>query len=254
MMITVLVENTAAASGLGCEHGLSLYVEACGQRLLFDMGQSDLFARNAEKLGVDLSRVDAAVISHGHYDHGGGLETFLALNHRAPVYVSRYAFEPHYNAMGKDIGLNAELQNHPRLCYVEGRVEVAPGMELLSDCPCPHGVDSGGQSFGSQHRPEDFRHEMYLMLREGEKQVLLSGCSHRGIRNIADHFRPDVLIGGFHFFKRDMDEDLLAEGTALGKTGITFYTGHCTGEKQLAALEPLVAGLRPFRTGDVICL
>ena len=108
MKITALIENTSAR-GLPTEHGLSLFVETAEHKFLFDMGQTDLFARNAETLGVDLSKVDFAVLSHGHYDHGGGLNTFLALNDHAPVYMSRYAFEPHYNGTEKNIGLDQGL-------------------------------------------------------------------------------------------------------------------------------------------------
>ena len=72
MIIKVLSENTAASDEFGCEHGLSLYVETGKHRLLFDTGASDLFAKNAARLGVELSAVDTAVLSHGHYDHGGG--------------------------------------------------------------------------------------------------------------------------------------------------------------------------------------
>ena len=97
MKITALIENTSAR-GLPTEHGLSLFVETAEHKFLFDMGQTDLFARNAETLGIALSKVDFAVLSHGHYDHGGGLNTFLALNDHAPVYMSRYAFEPHYTS------------------------------------------------------------------------------------------------------------------------------------------------------------
>ena len=76
MKITALTENTTQC-GLPTEHGLSLYIETEKHTVLFDMGQSDLLAQNAASLGVDLRKADAAVLSHGHYDHGGGLKTFL---------------------------------------------------------------------------------------------------------------------------------------------------------------------------------
>ena len=100
MKITVLTENTSSC-GLPCEHGLSLYIESNGKRILFDTGQTALFAENAERLGIDLSAVDICVISHGHYDHGGGLGRFLEINDRAPVYLSRHAFGSYFNAKEK---------------------------------------------------------------------------------------------------------------------------------------------------------
>ncbi|MBQ1381609.1 MAG: MBL fold metallo-hydrolase, partial [Ruminococcus sp.] len=109
MKLIVLTENTTADAAIGCEHGLSLYIETGGKRILFDMGQTALFAENAQKLCVDLARIDFAVLSHGHYDHGGGLQTFLTCNKTAPVFLSRYAFEPHYNGTEKYIGLDTAL-------------------------------------------------------------------------------------------------------------------------------------------------
>ena len=84
MKITALVENTSVP-GLPVEHGLSLYIETTRHTILFDSGQGTLFAENAERLGKDLAKVDLMVLSHGHYDHGGGLKTFLELNDHAPL-------------------------------------------------------------------------------------------------------------------------------------------------------------------------
>jgi 7,8-dihydropterin-6-yl-methyl-4-(beta-D-ribofuranosyl)aminobenzene 5'-phosphate synthase len=113
MIVKVLAENTTSSEALGSEHGLSLYIETETHKILFDTGASGLFAENAEKMGVDLTRVDLAVISHGHYDHGGGLKTFLGINNWAKLYLHQKAFEPHYaNRLGgvkAYIGLDESL-------------------------------------------------------------------------------------------------------------------------------------------------
>lgn len=250
MIVTVLVENTTVDSGLGCEHGLSLHIETGGRQVLFDMGQSPLFAENARALGVDLARVDLAVISHGHYDHGGGLATFLKRNDRAPVFLSDYAFEPHYNAAGKDIGLDPSLKEEKRLRPGQGVRQLLPGITLYDHCPRPYGVDSAGLTMGADRGLEDFRHEQYLLVEEGGRRILFSGCSHAGIRNIQAYFHPDVLVGGFHFSKRPLDESLEADGAWLAQFPTAFYTGHCTGEAQLRFLQSQMPELTAIRTGN----
>ena len=92
MKITTLLENGACGAELGSAHGLSLYIETPKHRILFDMGPDEQFLSNAEKLGVDLKAVDLAILSHGHYDHGGGLETFCKLNDTAKIYLRQGAF------------------------------------------------------------------------------------------------------------------------------------------------------------------
>ena len=114
MRITVLVEDTYGSPSLGSEHGFSLYIETRGKNILFDMGESRLFLENAEKLGLDIRDIDLAVISHGHYDHGGGLGVFLKENNKAMVYIHNKAFDGHYSIKaGKitEIGLNKTLMD-----------------------------------------------------------------------------------------------------------------------------------------------
>lgn len=92
MKITVLVENTS--DFLPTRHGLSLYIETELHKILFDMGPDETFLQNAETLGIDLSAADIAFLSHGHYDHGGGLAAFLEINHTAKVYLQKARFSP----------------------------------------------------------------------------------------------------------------------------------------------------------------
>ena len=89
MKITALLENTTKRPDMSTEHGLSLYIETAGHKILFDMGQTELFSENAAALGIDLEAVDLAVLSHGHYDHGGGLATLYAHNSKLLVTVGQ---------------------------------------------------------------------------------------------------------------------------------------------------------------------
>jgi len=96
MIIKTLVENTALSKDFGSEHGLSLYIETNGRKTLFDVGASGLFLKNAIKMNVNIPDVDYLIISHGHYDHGGGLKVFLRENTKAEVFLHRLAFEKYY--------------------------------------------------------------------------------------------------------------------------------------------------------------
>ena len=112
MVITSLCDNLALP-GFAAEHGLSLWIDTGKERILFDFGQTDAYEANAQKLGIHLAEADFGFLSHGHYDHGGGLARFLAANSHAPVYLSPYAFEDHRNRLGNYIGL-APMES-PRL-------------------------------------------------------------------------------------------------------------------------------------------
>ena len=263
MELVTLLENTSLRADLTAEHGLSLYLEACGKRILFDSGQSGAFAENAGKLGVDLSQVDFMVLSHGHYDHGGGLKTFLARNDHAPIYVNPGVFEPHFNGTEKYIGLDPALQNSDRFRCVEDALDLGGGIRLIpgKDLPQPFGANAYGLTVreNGRFRPDGFLHEQYLELTENGKKILLSGCSHRGILNITDFFRPDILIGGFHFKKLDPDGDgadtLEQAAKILSGFPTRYFTCHCTGVRQYEFLKARMGDqLSYLATGSRISL
>ena len=214
-----------------------------------------IWAKNAEKLGIDLSCVDLAVLSHGHYDHGGGLGAFLEANQKAPVYVHTDAFGQYYNGTEKYIGLNPAYKKESRLIFTKDRMEILPGM-ILTDCnDLAWEFDSKGLNEKREgvYNPDSFRHEQYLLINEGEKRILLSGCSHKGIVNIARHIQPDVLIGGFHLNKEKSSEVLQETARHLLTGNTQYYTGHCTGESQYGILQTVMADrLQPVSTGMVI--
>ena len=258
MKITTLIENTTLSPALTAEHGLSLFVETDRSRFLFDAGQSGAFADNAQKLGVDLRTADFAVLSHGHYDHGGGMLHFLERNRRAKLYVSRHAFASYCNGTQKYIGLDHRLRESARLVLTGDACIIAPGITLQSCNDLPRAVPT--DPFGLTERvgqfflPDDFRHEQYLLVQEGDKRILFSGCSHKGILNILNWFRPDVLVGGFHFKSMDpKSPQLRAWGEAMAKFDTVFYTGHCTGEAQFTVLKEILGDrLHAISTGSVV--
>ncbi len=254
MHITTLTENTSKSPNIGAEHGLSLYIEACGHSILFDMGQSDLFLHNANLLGIDLSAVDLAIISHGHYDHGGGLNQFLQINHHSPVYISHAAFGAYYNGTDKYIGLDRDLASNPRVQFTQNIFPVDQGITLYHDTFDQDNFtpnDTLTVKQGEQWISDDFRHEQYLLLEENGKRVLFSGCSHRGIERIIHRFAPDVFIGGFHFSKQP-PESLSDAIRFLEQQDTTYYTCHCTGMIQFQWMKDRMSRLHYLAAGESI--
>lgn len=263
MKIYSLMENTPYQPGFASEHGLSLYIETDQHKILFDFGQSGNFADNAARLGIDLCNVDIAILSHGHYDHGGGISRFLEMNSHAPIYLSRHAFGGHFHGLEKYIGLDQKLADNDRLIFTEDYLKIDDELELCScnDQKANHPVDSAGLTCRQNDSfvAESFLHEQYLTIHDGNRTVLISGCSHKGILNIMEWLHPDVLVGGFHFMKQEIPENgnpILDEAaTILSGYDTTYYTCHCTGREQFKYLkEKMETRLHYLASGQVITI
>ncbi|MBR6105819.1 MAG: MBL fold metallo-hydrolase [Paludibacteraceae bacterium] len=257
MKISALVENTSHCN-MPVEHGLSLHIGLDnGTKILFDMGQGSLFMQNAEKLHIDISMVNIAVISHGHYDHGGGLRTFLQHNQKAKVYVHINAFEKHYSLRETgmtDIGLETELQKHPQLFFCEGTTLINDNLQLYGNVkgslPTPKGNRLLYGPNGNDN--DDFCHEQSLLIREKDKTVLFAGCAHTGILNILKRvylntaIKPSHVFAGFHLLKSGLNQAeeiafLQSFARELKNYNHTkFFTMHCTGTEQFQLLHKLM--------------
>ncbi len=259
MIIKTLIENTAISEDFRSEHGLSLYIETKAHKLLFDTGASGLFAENALKMNIDLSEVDMVVLSHGHYDHGGGLHTFLNLNKKAKVYLNRRAFDKHYanrpNGKKEYIGLDESLMPSDRFIFTGDHLVIDEELELFSNVRGARLLPSGNRDLfmGSIQSmvPDDFSHEQNLIIKEDENRILVAGCAHKGIVNILEHMRqlkgrfPTYVIGGFHLSnpaaKVDEDPAVVSQvGAYLINTNAKFYTCHCTGLKSYSDLKSMM--------------
>lgn len=252
MRATVIVDNISAGEIKG-EWGLCIYIEYGENRILLDAGASDLFLSNAEKLGIDISDVDYAVLSHAHYDHANGMRAFFKTNHKAKFYLREGSEENCFAKkwiFHKYIGMPKHIleEEKERIVFVKGDVELLPGVYLI-----PHkteGLDEVGMKNHMYTRKDgkwvadDFSHEQSLVLDTEAGLVVFNSCSHGGadniIHEIADTFPEKkicALIGGFHIFnKSEAEVRTLAQN--IKKTGIeSVYTGHCTGERAFRILE-----------------
>lgn len=264
MRVTVLCENTALCDHFYAEHGLSLFVETRQDHFLFDMGQTDVFSKNAAQLGISLKDAEFAVLSHGHYDHTGGLALFLEQNKTAPVYISGQAFAPFYNADQKFIGTPSHYQSNTQIKLTDDLKIINERIALFScnglNRPFPFPAFGLTIKAGKEQIDDPFYHEQYLLLRENGKRILISGCSHKGVLNLMNWFRPDILIGGFHTMKVDPEtketQKYLSDfANQLLRYDAVYYTGHCTGEEQFAFLKSIMKDhLQAIHSGERIII
>lgn len=211
MRIVTLIENTPGDPRCACEHGLSLYLETHDHRLLMDTGSTGAFADNAEALGIDLTRVDTVVLSHGHYDHAGGLLRFAALNPGAPIYLQAGADGDFYHG-DRYIGIDKAITALPQVRPVRGDLRIDGELFLFAGITGRRFWPQSNLSLrvrrDGQTLQDDFSHEQCLVVSQDGHRVLVSGCAHNGILNILDRYRdlfggdPDVVISGFHMMKK----------------------------------------------------
>jgi len=272
MKLTTLLENTACGPELRADHGLSLYLETPRHRVLFDMGPNGDFAVNAAALGIDLRQADVAILSHGHYDHGGGLRTFLTLNDHTPVCIHEGAFAEHFartHSGGlRDIGLDPALRDfRDRFAVTRGITRIDDELLLFDGAEDTGNFMAASASLlergaDGELRADTFDHEQNLLVTAEGKSVVIAGCAHRGVVAIRDRAAallgraPDVVVGGFHLFELpagDPAADALIDrtGAALAEGETIYYTGHCTGEYALSRLKGILGGrLHRFCGGE----
>lgn len=248
MRLVTLVENVVYNAQLSAEHGFSLLIEYGGHRILFDTGQGDRFLKNAEVLGIDISLVDALVLSHGHYDHAGGLETFCRANKNARIYIKDGFFEPKFNKDRKFIGIHySESLFSDRLITVKSQTEIFPGLYIMTDIPITNAWDTHFEDLYVQNEHglelDRFSDEQFLVLKENGAISVVTGCAHRGISNIVRAAKSafdlpiHLVLGGFHLSKSpdDMVDKLIRELSTFDIENLGCC--HCTGVEKYARIK-----------------
>ena len=279
MEITVLIENLGPDT-LAREHGLSVHVDHNGRSILLDAGSSGAFADNAKALDIDLSAVEYAVLSHGHYDHADGLRAFFAANHRTPVLVRKGALGAYYSMRGgtapRFVGIHRDICRDfaSRLVEVDGLYPLTEGAWLVDD-PAPEASADRAQHLYKKlgeddFAEDDFSHEHSLVLEGRDGLVVFNSCCHAGAANVAAHIarvfphKPiAALLGGFHMMGATGTDSINCSADYVKSVADEFkrlnvgriYTGHCTGTPAFELLkQELGDRLSYMKTGDRITL
>jgi 7,8-dihydropterin-6-yl-methyl-4-(beta-D-ribofuranosyl)aminobenzene 5'-phosphate synthase len=255
--ITTLCENTIAqaAKSLIGEHGLSFYIETEKNKILFDTGQNLALSNNAAVLGIDLSQIDTVVLSHGHYDHSGGLESLLACNPKFTLVAHPDVFaeklkrtDNSYRFIGVPHSIDVHKHNSIKVKLETTAVQITPGIMTTGEIPLENDFEGKDSGFYIQKRrkiiPDTLADDQAIVLDTKKGSVVLLGCSHRGVINTLNHVvkltgRETIhaILGGLHLgnasdlkLKKIVDHLV---GFDLKKIGV----GHCTGPRAFVALS-----------------
>lgn len=269
MRITVLVENTGP-SEFKIEHGLSLYIEFNDKKYLLDAGPSDSFFKNAHALSIDLGRVDKAVLSHGHYDHGDGFMVFLNQYKDKVVYGAKNIFDDYYSGSGGSvhyIGLSSKLkQMKNRFNTISKDTKIDEKIYLILDDV------SNTKEIGVQKKiykkvddvlqPDNFDHELSLVFDTPKGLVICNSCSHAGLESIVDNIKKRLnkpvyaYVGGLHMKSTknhietsSFTEEQIQNLCIFIKKNIQYVlTGHCTGNVSYDLLKKYLKDRIDFLT------
>ncbi len=258
MKISVLIENTTYKKDILAEHGLSLFIETDNCKILFDAGQTDALIKNAETMNISLADIDYVVISHGHFDHTGGLPQFCRINKKAEVYIHRDSFGDFYgeDKDGLSDGLKTGIlwtereteETRDRLSYTAGPYWINDDMVISGTIPDTIRAEQTEKFLVKKDKDkyikDNMDHEQILVLKEKEKLYIFSGCSHTGVIaavNYAKYFFPETEIklfaAGMHLFNSSSDERKKIFRNLFEENIDYILPFHCTGSMAIFELK-----------------
>ncbi len=256
--VTALVDNCVHGPDLQAEHGLAFFIKTGRHRLLFDTGRSDLIVKNAHTLGLDLENVEAVALSHGHYDHTGGLGPLRGLAPKARLYVHPAALTPKFAQETEDpdhdswpVGM-AEIdaqfirQSQNSVVWTLKPTEMVEGIFVTGEIPrCTDFEDTGGRFFLDEgcNQPDPLLDDQALFFDTPPGLVVILGCAHAGVVNTVDYIRQitggrpiHALLGGLHLIDAS-PERLKRTLAAFRRWDVQrVAVGHCTGLAAVAQL------------------
>ena len=253
--VTVVVDNTARNRNLLAEHGLCFWINAGDQQILFDTGQGMALQHNARSLGIELAGANAIALSHGHYDHTGGLVEAWTLPDRMPLYLHPTALAVRYRVSGgttKEVSMPRPVRewvayHMTSLHYTHQPTEIAPGIWLTGYVPRHHPeeaaepepffLDPNGQQRDSLVDDQ----ALYLVTSTGV--IVLLGCAHAGVINTLDYIRDltgyaplRAVIGGMHLRAVSTARLVWTVAQLQRLDPVILVPAHCTGALATEAL------------------
>lgn len=273
LKITVLVENTAGKLGVLAEHGLATLIETGGEKILFDSGQGFVLEHNLGRLKLSLTDVKTVVLSHGHYDHTGGLHTALSMMNRPAVYAHPAAIKPKFarNADGSSraIGMpeadRQALLTQSEWIQVEAPVKLPCGLQLTGPVPRTTDFEDTGGPFYRDIActdPDPIEDDQAAFIETKNGTVVILGCAHAGVINTLKYIqkltgkRPiHTVIGGMHLHSasvKRIDKTI----KALRELNIhCMFPCHCTGFAASARLwQEFPEKIHPSPAGTIISI
>jgi len=258
--------------GFLAEHGLSLYIQHGDANILFDTGQTDVYLKNADKLGIDLNETSHIVLSHGHYDHCGGLPNFPFENNTPNIYVHKGAFQKKYainsdNVSYREVGIDWEQKNYPQIMITDGDTKLGNDINLIGNIT--YGVDFEGtpKGFFTKENPNqnamqsDLIDDEQILVIDTEKGLcIFLGCSHAGIINCINHAlskfpnrKIHTLVAGMHL-SNATDKRISQTIESLKKLDIKYiYPLHCTGISAIMQIKQVFGErCKVLYSGDVV--
>lgn len=265
------MEDRSSLPGMRPEHGLSLLLEIDGKKWLFDTGQTNLVVDNARSLGIDLGEIEGIILSHGHYDHTGGLEAVLAETGEVDIFahpgIFRDRFRLEKSGKTTPIGIPFSRSILEKMggrfnLKTSGR-EISPGIYLSGEIPRVTSFEKGDRFLlvreGDKYIPDPFSDDQFILLDDAEDVIMITGCCHAGlinslleVRRLHPGKKIKAIVGGLHL--RAADQTLLAK---VARSLVPFLpaeiiAGHCTGERAEAVLSHLPDGSFHRMTGGSI--
>lgn len=260
MKLTILTDNTAGGRFLA-EHGLSYYIKHKESRILFDAGHSDVFLKNAKMLGINIDKeIDTIVLSHGHWDHGDGLQFLENKNLIAhpDVFIKRYKKEGHIN-----IGLalsESEIREKYNLITTRDPYFISDSFIFLGEIPRNNDFEAKTTAYIENNGKDDFiEDDSAIAVVLKDELIIISGCAHSGICNIISHAmeitgikKIKAVIGGFHLKENNRQTQKTIEFFKEKNINHVF-PAHCTELPALFALRQYFK-IQQIKTGEIIRL